>query len=66
MFDFLRRYLSPSLYSVYYTYGIGTYVLRRVVAAKSEYEANRLFDLMMDDGNCRRLPNATCKIDPNG
>lgn len=60
MFKFLASRFRPKLYCVYYTYEPGTFVLKRVVAARSEYEANREFDAMYaHDGRVRRLPNAT-------
>lgn len=64
MFKFLARRFRPSLYRVFYTYEPGTYVLQQVVAATSEYEANRLFDQMhaLDD-RVRRLGSATVKLE---
>lgn len=63
MFKFLARRFRPSLYCVYYTYEPGTFVLKRVVAGRSEYEANRQFDVMYaHDSRVRRLPNATILV----
>jgi hypothetical protein len=64
MFKFLAQRFRPKLYNVYYVYEPGTYVLKRVVAGRSEYEANREFDAMYaHDCRIRRLPNATVLLE---
>lgn len=64
MFKFLFGRFKPSFFRVLYTYEPGTYVLEQIVAARNEYEANRLFDQMYaDDARVRRLGSATTKIE---
>ena len=58
MFKFLFGRSRRINYDVYYTVGQGTFVLRRTIAAKSEYDANRIFD-QTSDPQYVRVRNAT-------
>lgn len=61
MFKFLFNRFRFHSFRVYYTYDPGTYVLSKVIQARSVYEANRLFD-QLTDPRCRRLPDATVPL----
>jgi hypothetical protein len=62
MFKALFTKRGPlGLYAVFYTYGPGTYVLKRIVIARSEAEADLVFDETIADSLCHRLPGKTCK-----
>ena len=58
MFKFLFDRSRRINYDVYYTYTPGTFVLKETIAAKSEYDANRIFDQKADP-RCVRVRNAT-------
>jgi hypothetical protein len=58
MFKFLFGRKRGKPFSVFYTVGDGSFVLKATVHAVDEYSANRYFDRVCDV-DYHRLPNAT-------
>lgn len=58
MFDLFFKGFAHRSYKVYYTCPPGTFVLLKVIQARSVYEANRIFDQHYSTQYVR-VPNAT-------